>query len=183
MEALVKNRSIYMAAFPVGLLMLLAAERLTSFALGFFPSNSALWITSMELRVFTRDLSNAFAVACGQSMILQIGLLATIALLCIRIAGLHMPKTNFLVNHLALFVVAAATLLTGEQVISAAASPVEIIFNAAYTISTVKITWLHLTVMAAGLAGCLHCHVAFVRNARSANRQFVAAARDLHFDL
>ena len=115
------------AAFPVGILALMAAERIATFLLGEFPSVPVLWAISTQLRWLFQFTSGPLADIGLHSISLQlaivVGLVMTMALI---MRARSWASAAFLVNHIALILVGVSVLLgTGRTIASATGSPLE----------------------------------------------------------
>lgn len=176
-----KLKWLGLAAFPTILLGLLIAERLSSYLLGYYPANEAMWAIVLELRMFCRDLSNVVASLCNQSMAMQLVLLAGMAAAVIGVARARMHKTSFVIQHVMLLVAAAATMLTGDAYV-AVSGEVNLIDNFALKLGTMRTTWLHVTIISAGLIGCAYCHLAMLAELRRPANQVAARLRELQLE-
>lgn len=176
------RRRFVSAGFPVFLLGLLAAERVAAWLLGIYPSSAALWAASLELRSLFRDCANWLEGVSGHSLILQIGMLATVAVAVLAATSLRCwAALSFLANHAALILVAAMTVLSAAATVASSSpdlAPTEYLLKGG-----LQLAWTQLFVLALGLLACLACHLAVLAEARGREQHISSALRELAFDL
>lgn len=178
------RRQIYVTlGFPILLLGLLAAERVATFLLGMHPSNMALWAASMELRSLCRVISNWLELAAGGSLLLQGAMIAALAAaICLSAMTRRGAAVSFVVNHGALLLVGAATMLANGADF-ASSDPTMIAPLSFIPYQRLHVGWLHGMVFAIGLLGCLSCHVAYLAQARRRERAVTDRLRELALGL
>jgi hypothetical protein len=163
----------------LGVLGLMAIERLATFLVGLFPSSPALWAVSLQLHSLFRRTSALLADATMHSISLQFAVLAGLAAMVVLAMNSRSWATlSFMVNHAALILVAVAVLVgTGSDIASTNGSPLE-------QGSWVTINWLRLglfqyTLLVAGVAACACCHVMFLAQLAERDRARALALKEL----
>ena len=167
------------AAFPIGILALMAAERIATFLVGSFPSVPALWAISMQLRRLFHLTSGLLADVGMHSISLQIAIVAVLgAAMLLVMRTRSWASTAFLVNHMMLLLVGASILLgTGSTIASANGSPLE--QGQWLLIRSFQLSAFQYGLLLAGLAGCASCHYFFLRQRADADRVVGLALKEL----
>jgi hypothetical protein len=157
-----KRQNLLLSVFPVTLLGLMGAERLTTFLLGTYPSEPALWRAWLELRAIFRPLSLALD-AVVTSLALQVCIMAMVAgvVLIAAFSRKHLA-IGFLLNHAALIVAAISISLGGDRRV---ASSGFVDANSEFSL-VLQFSPLAMTLIAAGIAACAYCHLAYLAEAR-----------------
>jgi hypothetical protein len=170
-----KRQNLLVSVFPITFLGLLVAERLTTFLLGTYPSEPGLWQAWLELRAIFRPLSLALDAAVG-SLALQVCLIAMGAVL-ILVAAFSRKHVaiGFLLNHAALIVAIASILLSGDRRV---ASSGFVDANSEFGLA-LQYSQLAMVVVAAGIAACAYCHLAFLAEARKARAAALSRIAEL----
>lgn len=178
------RRQIYTAiGFPLFLITLLAAERIATFLLGIYPSSIALWAASIELRSLCRIITSWLELATGGSLFLQFILIAVLAIsVCLFAQTRRGPAISFVINHGALLMVGAATMLA-NGVDFASSDPNTIAPLSFIPYHSLHLNWLHATVFATGLSACLYCHIIYIAELRRRTGAVSARLRELSLGL
>ena len=172
-------RALSLTAFPLSIVALLSLERLSTYLLGLSPSSAALWRSSLELRALFRDMSNNFDLLTGHSLSLQALVLGGCAvILCLVTQLRRWAAFAFLTNHLALLIVAVATLLAVNFKV-ASFGFTETAGSTTWLAADYSLTWLQLTMLTTGALSCLWCHYLFVTQARKDQTRLRALLSEL----
>jgi hypothetical protein len=161
-----RHRGLLLIAFPTLLLTLVAAERSSTYLLGIYPTEPAMWRIWLELRPQLRLISDQLDLVTGYSLSLQALLLLLTGMAVIF--ALKLRKSDmvlFLANHLALVITAMGTILAaGARV----AGPGLAYFSAdnSAVIAGLPTTWLQIAVLLAGTGCCAFCHYIYLVEAR-----------------
>ena len=178
-----RHQTFAAVSFPLLLIGLLVAERIATYLLGLHPSSIALWVASVELRAVCRVATNWLELATGGHLMLQVILLATIAISICRLTWTrHGSAVSFLVNHGALLTIGAATMLAN----GASFASVDPVASARFSfapLQSLHVGWLHGVVSAIGLMGCLSCHYSYLAKARDRERAVRASLAELSLGL
>jgi hypothetical protein len=169
--------------FPLGVLGLMAAERVATVMLGSHPSSAILWATSLELRsVFARS-AGWLELAGGDVISVQLAMIAALALALLFIMRLRGWATfSFLINHAALIMVGMAVLLASGNRIASSGTPFvdsgELLMSGSLGLSA-----FHCAVLAIGAAGCACCHYLFLSQKVASQRAVASALSELALNL
>ena len=158
------RRSLLVATFPIMLLCLLAAERITTILLAYFPDSADLWqawsILHSSFGEFWRFVEQATANSFGLQLAL---IVSVIVLLLLGSRARKWVALAFLANHASLILAGASMLAAAKPAISTLdfdTLPAATL-SMSYSLST-----LQISVVIVGAASCMLCHVAFWLNAR-----------------
>ncbi|WP_394885829.1 hypothetical protein ACG873_01800 (plasmid) [Mesorhizobium sp. AaZ16] len=163
---MLRHRGLLLIAFPTLLLMLVAAERSSTYLLGIYPSEPTMWQIWLELRPQMRLISDQLDVVTGYSLSLQ-ALLLLLAGTAVVFA-LKLRKSAvvlFLANHLALLATAIGTVLAAGARVAGPGLAYSSIDNSA-VIAGLPFTWLQFAVLIAGTGCCAFCHYVYLAEAR-----------------
>jgi hypothetical protein len=163
---MLSHRGPLLVAFPALILMLVAVERSSTFLLGTYPSEPAIWQIWLALRPQMRLISDQLDVVTGYSLPYQalLLLLAGTAILC----ALKLRKSTmvlFLANHLALLFAAVGTIFATGASVAGPGLAYTSIDNSA-VIAGLPFSWMQVVVLIAGTGCCVFCHYVYLAEAR-----------------
>jgi hypothetical protein len=167
------------AAFPIGILALMAAERVVTFLVGQFPSVPAFWALSMELRWLFRFTTGPLADLGLHSISLQIAIVGLLGMSMVLIMRARSWASGaFMVNHMTLLLIGASVLLgTGSTIASAAGSPLE--QGQWLLLRSFELSAFEYCLLVVGLAGCASCHYLFLSQRSERDRAVALALMEL----
>lgn len=167
------------AAFPLGILALMAVERIATLLLGQFPSAPQLWAISTQLRWFFRFTQGPLAAIGLHSVSLQIAIVAALGTaLILLMRARSWPSGAFLINHLALILVGVSVFMgTGSAIASANMSPLDqgqwLLFR------SFELSAFEYCLLVFGFCGCASCHYFFLSRRAEQDRAVGLAKREL----
>ncbi|TPN89366.1 hypothetical protein FJ987_24325 [Mesorhizobium sp. CU2] len=160
------RKPILLFAFPALVLLLLAAERVASMLLGFYPASPAVWHAWLELRPFSTTFWQQVHAYLGGSLAIDAAILVFAAGACWMVCQARRSAGFFLANHAAMMFAGLMMALSSH---AETASTI-----AAFTMSPrlqfsvmVDFNLQNCLVLCLGLAACAYCHVTFLREAKA----------------
>lgn len=168
--------------FPFLVLGLLGLERITAFLLGQRPSSAWLWQLSFGLRALFRNWSNWFSDITGQSLAVQLTVLAAAAVALVVLGRSRQGiAAAFLLNHAALLFVVALTVLSVNATTASAGNTFPFGENH-LALWDAGMTRLGIAAALGGLISCGYCHYLFVTHATRRSTPLKVALRTLAHD-
>ena len=160
-----KRRPILLFAFPAFILLILACERIATMLLGAYPASPAMWRIWLELRPLSATFWQQVNLYVGGSMAFDAVVLVAAAMVCWSACRMRRATAFFMANHLALLFAGLmiASSSHSETASTLAAIPMS---NGLQFALKIDFTWQNSLVLVLGLAACVYCHVAFLRETR-----------------
>jgi hypothetical protein len=158
------RRCLLVATFPIILLCLLAAERIATILLAYFPFKAEIWHGWSLLHSAFGEFWRVVGPTTGDSFGLQlilVGICIVLSLLASRTR--RWVTFGFLANH-------AALILAGASTLAAARPALSMVDFDTLPEASLKITSsfspLQISILTIGVTSCAFCHLVFWLEAR-----------------
>ncbi|AZO71724.1 MULTISPECIES: hypothetical protein [unclassified Mesorhizobium] len=159
------RKPILMFAFPALMLFLLAAERIATFLLGFYPASPAMWQAWLELRPYSTMFWQQVNFYLGGSIALDTAIILVASAACWMACQAKRSAGFFLANHVALLF--AGLMIAAGSHSETASTIASFTAERGFQFSLmIDFSLKNSLVLCLGLAACVYCHVAFLREAR-----------------
>ncbi|TJW72037.1 MAG: hypothetical protein E5V92_32975 [Mesorhizobium sp.] len=159
------RKPILMFAFPALMLFLLAAERIATFLLGFYPASPAMWQAWLELRPYSTMFWQQVNFYLGGSIALDTAIILVASAACWMACQAKRSAGFFLANHVALLF--AGLMIAAGSHSETASTIASFTAERGFQFSLmIDFSLKNSVVLCLGLAACVYCHVAFLREAR-----------------
>ncbi|TGP22368.1 MULTISPECIES: hypothetical protein [unclassified Mesorhizobium] len=159
------RKPILLFAFPALMLFLLAAERTAAFLLGTYSASPTIWRIWLELRPFSTMFWQQVDFYLGGSMALNAAVIFVASAACWMACQAKRSAGFFLANHVALLF-AGLMIAVGSHSETASTIATFTAERGFQFSLMIDFSLKNSLVLCLGLAACVYCHVAFLREAR-----------------
>ena len=178
-----KRPSILLAIFPMFLIGLTAAERITTLLLDENPASPGLWWTWLVLHSTFGSFWYLVDLLLGASIVHQLLGLTVIASLVVMAAAARKWATfSFVSNHVALAAAIIPIAVASNSSVSSLDFEYLNLTEWAFS-SASQMTGIQIVLLTAGTVSCLLCHLFFWIEARRRQAPIVLRIRELQQNL
>jgi len=155
---------VFLTAFPLSLLAVMATERSALLSLGAFPANDMTWMLWLNLHAGVgRSWQAVEAVIGGAAHTHLIGIVLVALVVAATAKSRSWPSYMFLTNHAA-FILAVVFCLIGNQSKVSSLGAGFLSSGHWALVWVTEISAFQFFILSAGLMSCLACHVAVLRH-------------------
>ena len=166
-----RMRQVFVVAFPVIAMLLLAAERAATVLLGTFPDRPEFWRMWLALHQLAGNFWVMVERFVAIPVFAEIAAIGVATLAVWQILSRTKPvAVRFVANHAALLSFVVMAVAGQNMMVASIFAPVPMLGGFHLPVA-IEVNWLQLAVLAIGLCACGHCHFLYLNASRRRERE------------